>query len=66
MSDKLISRFIGEAKQALAQIAADSMQFPKADPFGHGEQVGRWQGLNLALELLEDVLREDTEKEKRS
>ena len=66
MSDQLITRFIGEAKAALAQIAEDSMSFPKSDPFGHGEQCGRYQGLKLALEIMEDVLRDNYEKEKRS
>jgi hypothetical protein len=66
MSDKLIPQFIGEVKVALAEIAQDSMQFPKRDPFEHGTQCGRYQGLNLALEILESVVREDIEKEKRS
>lgn len=66
MSDKLITRFVSEARQALTQIAIDSMMFPKADPFSHGEQVGKYQGLNFALELLEDILCDDREKERNS
>jgi hypothetical protein len=66
MTDRLLARFTGEAKEALAQTAADSMKFPKSDPFEHGVQCGRYQGIQFALDILEDILRDNLEKEKRS
>ena len=42
MSDQLITRFIGEAKAALAEIAQDSMMFPKSKKFEHGVQCGKY------------------------
>lgn len=66
IADQLTSRFIGEAKQALAEIAEDAMLFPKSEPFGHGEQVGKYQGLKFALEILEDLMRDNLEKERNS
>lgn len=64
--DPIVGRFIGEVKKTLAQNAEDSMQFPKADPFGHGTQVGQHQGLRLSLEILESIMRDTNEEEKRS
>jgi hypothetical protein len=64
MSDQLITRFIGDAKEALAQIAADSMHIPVSDPFGHGVQCGKYQGVEFALDILNDILRDNLEKER--
>lgn len=66
MSEKTITRFIGEAKDSLNQIANDSMKYPKADPFEHGIQAGKYQGLLFALEILEDILRDNFDKESKS
>jgi hypothetical protein len=66
MNDPTVARFIVEARQALAQIAENAMRFPKADPFEHGSQVGRYQGLDFALEIMNDILRGDDEKERNS
>ena len=66
MSDKIIERYVGEVKRALADNAEGSMMFPKAEPFDHGVQVGKYQGLNFALELLQGVLRDDDDKERNS
>ena len=61
-----ITQFITEAKKALSQLAEDSMMYPKADPFEHGCQCGKYQGLDFALEILESILRDDQEKELKS
>jgi len=39
---------------------------PKSDPFEHGVQTGRYQGLQLALETLESLLRDDLKEEQKS
>lgn len=66
MSDQTISVFIGEAKKALAGMAEGAMQFPKADPFEHGVQCGRHQGVQFALDILDNILRDKFEKESNS
>lgn len=64
MNDSIVGRYITEVKDALTEMATDSMKFPKADPFEHGVQCGRHQGLEFALEILEDVMRDNYEKDK--
>ena len=66
MSDNIVSRFIGDAKTALAQIAEDSMMLGQPGEFEHGRACGKYQGLKFALEILEDLLRDVNEKESRS
>jgi len=63
MSDPTIGRFIGEVKSELTTSAKDAMLFPKSEPFDHGVQVGRYQGLQLALDILETMLRDNLEAE---
>lgn len=64
--DPIIGRFIGEVKKTLAETAEDSMMYPKADPFGHGAQVGTYQGLRFSLDILESILRDISDEENRS
>lgn len=61
-----LERFLHEAKKALGQNAEDSMMFPKADPFEHGVQVGKYQGMRMAMDLVEDIIRDNLEKENHS
>ena len=64
--DPIVGRFITDVKKTLEEHAEDSMVFPKSEPFDHGRQVGVYQGLRLALDHLENILRDNTEKEQRS
>lgn len=66
MSIPVIATFIGEAKKNLAEMAEGAMQFPKADPFEHGVQCGRHQGVQLALDILDNILRDNLDKEQHS
>lgn len=66
MSQSPEVHFMVEARKALTEMAEDSMMFPKPDPFEHGVQVGKYQGVRFALELLESILRDDAEKENHS
>lgn len=66
LSDATTMRFIGEVKKTLDQTAKESMLFPKSDTFERGVQCGKYMGLAYALEILENVIRADDEKEKRS
>lgn len=64
--DPIIGRFIGEVKKTLAETAEDSMLYPKGDSFEHGVQVGKYQGLKFSLDILESILRDINDEEKRS
>ena len=66
MNDPIIVHFMVEAKKALAEMAEDSMVYPKHEPFEHGVQVGKYQGIRFALELLDSILRDEAEKENHS
>lgn len=61
--DPTLGKFIGEVKKTLAETAEDSMMFPKGDSFEHGVQVGKYQGLRNALEILESVMRDQQEQD---
>ena len=60
----MIGRLISELKRAQEEIATAGMMFPKSDPFEHGVQAGKYQGVQLALDIIENLLRDDLEKEK--
>ena len=64
--DPIIGRFIGEVKKTLAETAEDSMMYPKGEAFEHGAQVGKYQGLRFSLDILESILRDISDEEKRS
>jgi len=66
MSDKLTMQFISEVKQALTFHAEDAMNLPKAEPFEHGLVVGEYRGMQRALNLLENLMRDTNEKERQS
>lgn len=66
MKTELIGVYIGELKREQAEIAESAMLRPKRELFELGEVAGRYQGLSKALEILEAVLSDEREKEKRS
>ena len=65
MSDRLINKFIGEVKHAQTELAADAMEFPKQTPFEHGAQCGAYQGLKLALDILESIIQDTHEADSK-
>ena len=60
MSDP-VAVAIHKLREAQNKYAQEAMQFPKAEPFEHGRQVGRYEGYQVALDLLYDVLSADAE-----
>ena len=58
-----IGLLIGLLKEKQRALADDAMVYPQADQFNHGLQVGRHQGVQLALDLIDSILRDDLEKE---
>ena len=65
MNQNLVSKFIAAIKDQQRDVAESAMLRPKSDPFEHGVQTGRYQGLQLALETLESLLRDDLKEEQR-
>jgi len=61
--DKPTLLFIQSVKEEQATRASASMMFPKADSFEHGVQVGMWQGLQLALSILDGIHNAENESE---
>ena len=62
----LLHKVVSKLEETQLELARTSMQFPKAEPFDHGVQVGKYQGLQLALELIDNILRDDNKKEQDS
>lgn len=57
-------KFIGEVQKKLVDDAESAMVYPKQEPFEHGVQVGRWQGLREALLIVDGILRDVDDQEK--
>lgn len=66
MKTELIGAYIGALKHEQAEIAEAAMLRPKKELFELGESAGRYQGLERALEILEDILSDEREKERKS
>jgi len=62
--DQILVKFIGRIKQLQAELAEASMLRPKHDLFGLGEAAGNYQGLQKALDTLDDTIRDKDEKER--
>ena len=63
MSDRLVMQFIGEVKKTLTQHAEDAMILPKPSPFEHGLVAGEYRGLQRALDILDDLMRDINDKD---
>lgn len=62
----LIALLISSIKEQQAEIANSAMVRPESDPFRTGLIAGRHQGLQMAVDALDSILREDETKEKHS
>lgn len=61
MSD-VTHKFIVRLKEEQTVQAQGGMLYPKSEPFEHGVQVGIYQGMEKALELLRAILRDDEDE----
>jgi hypothetical protein len=66
MNDRIIGDILRNIKGKLDEQAHGSMEFPKAEPFEHGVQVGIYSGLLDALSIIDAVLSKDEEAERNS
>jgi len=60
--DKVTLEIISALKEACDEQAHTNMQFPKSKKFEHGIQVGNYQGLQRALQIIENAIREDDDQ----
>lgn len=57
------AQLIHRIKEEQAKFARASVEFPPKDPLGQGVLAGKWQGLELAIQLVNEVLSEAEEKD---
>lgn len=62
--EQILVKFIGRMKQQQAELAEASMLRPKHELFGLGEAAGKYQGMQNALDILDDIIRDKDEKER--
>lgn len=66
MNQTLISRYIGEIKQCMAEHAEAAMLRPNRELFAAGEASGIYQGMRKSLDVLEALLSDQLEEERKS
>jgi hypothetical protein len=63
---RFITQLISLLKEQQAAIAEDAMLRPKSKRFEAGTIAGRYQGVQMALDTVDALLRDNYEKETRS
>jgi hypothetical protein len=63
--DRTVSAIIEALQFRLREELQGLGDFPKSDPFHHGVQVGIYQGLQMALNVIDRVLSDEIELDKR-
>lgn len=61
MSDPLVSALV-KLRAAQQEQADGAMKFPRKKRFDHGVEVGVYQGLLQAIEIVEATLKDDEDK----
>ena len=59
MVDKVLATIVARLKETQLEIARNNCMYPKND----ASEAGKYQGLELALEIIEGTLRDTYEKE---
>jgi hypothetical protein len=57
--DRTVASIISALKAEKQELLEAMGDFPKVDLFGHGVQVGTYQGIGKALGIVESVLNDD-------
>lgn len=66
MNDPTIVNFIREVKEQMAAHAEAAMLRPRPEPFAFGVTAGVYQGLQKSLDILDQIIGDQLEKEKHS
>jgi hypothetical protein len=57
--DRTVASIITSLKAEQQELLEAMGDFPKSDQFDHGTQVGNYQGIRKALEIVESVLNDE-------
>lgn len=61
--DKVTFRVVSALKDKLTELAEAGMRMPQEAPFGHGVQVGKYQGVLMALDTIDGIVNEEDSNE---
>ena len=65
-TNQLLAQIIGSIKEQQTVIAESAVLRPSSSKLMTGLAAGKYQGLQLALDVIDNVLRDDFEKEQSS
>ena len=65
MNESIIQKYVAELKAQQQEIAASTLIRPRSEMLHYGVMAGRYQGIQNALDVLDSILRDETEKELR-
>ena len=65
MDSSTLQKYVSALKERQSEIAEGAMERPASDLVGYGVQAGRYQGVQLALDTLDSILRDAYEKENK-
>ena len=63
--DKTVSKIIGAIQMRVREQLQGLGDYPKSEPFEHGIQVGTYNGLQAAIQAIEQVLSDEETEEAR-
>lgn len=62
MAQNFIAKFVAELKAQQDEIAKSVVLNPRDETLAYGVLAGRYQGIQNALDTLDNILRDDTEE----
>ena len=62
MAQNFIAKFVAELKAQQDEIAKSVVLNPRGEALAYGVLAGRYQGIQNALDTLDNILRDDTEE----
>lgn len=62
MAQNFIAKFVAELKAQQDEIAKSVVLNPRGETLVYGVLAGRYQGIQNALDTLDNILRDDTEE----
>ena len=65
MNESIIQKYVAELKAQQQEIATSTLIRPHSEMLHYGVMAGRYQGIQNALDVLDSILRDETEKELR-
>lgn len=66
MNQSFIPKFVAELKAQQQELALAAMTQPRSELVHYGVMAGRHQGIQLALDTLDSIMRDELNQEKHS